>query len=138
MRTSVEQEFRTVGISVHESILADLSARPLATSGCLLLADIVALAVSRWIGYAIWLRFNPQVSQDNHFQFWPSLLLYLLVFAFQGMYAAAGPSPVEELRRAVRGTAFVALTLAAASFLVWRLASAPRAPAFEQSRNNVG
>jgi len=98
-------------------VLADLAAHPLATSGCLLLTDILAMAISRWAGYTAWLRINPQVSQENHFQFWPSLLLYLLVFAFQGMYSAAGMSPVEELRRAVRGTVFAALALASVSFV---------------------
>jgi Undecaprenyl-phosphate galactose phosphotransferase WbaP len=120
MRASVEESLRAVDVaqvSVQETILADLSAHPLATSACLLLVDILTLALSRWGGYRIWLQFNPQISQENHFQFWPSLLLYLLVYAFQGMYSAAGLSPVEELRRSVQGTAFVALVLAAVSFV---------------------
>src|ERR1700687_3935616 len=117
MRTSVEHDFRSVVVAVKENILVDLAAHPLATSGCLLATDILALAMSRWAGYTLWLHINPQVSQENHFQFWPSLLLYLLVYAFQGMYAAAGLSPVEELRRAIQGTAFVALVLASASFI---------------------
>ncbi len=117
MRTSVQENFREVAVSVQPAILADLAAHPLATSACLLLTDILALAISRWAGYAIWLRFNPQVSEENHFRFWPSLLLYLFVYAFQGMYSSAGLSPVDELRRAVRGTVFVALVLASATFL---------------------
>ena len=81
------------------------------------MADILALAIARWAGYTIWLQINPQVLQENHFRFWPSLLLYLVVYAFHGMYSAAGLSPVEELRRAVQGTAFVALMLASVSFV---------------------
>ena len=117
MRTSVEHSFETIGISLQENLLANLAAHPLATSCCLLVTDILTLAISRWGGYLIWSRFNPQVSQENHFQYWPSLLLYLLVYAILGMYSAAGISPVDELRRAVQGSAFVALVLASASFL---------------------
>jgi Undecaprenyl-phosphate galactose phosphotransferase WbaP len=117
MQTTVEQPFRTVEVSVRENILADLSAHPLATSGCLLAADLLSLGISRWAGYSIWIHFNPQISHENHFQLWFSLLLYLIVYALQGMYSAAGLSPVEELRRAVKGTAFVALVLASSSFV---------------------
>lgn len=117
MRTSVEYEIASVRVEVQENILADLSAHPLATSGCLLLTDILAMTASRWIGYAIWLRINPQVSRENHFPFWLSLLVYLLVFACQGMYSAAGISSAEEIWRAVCGTAFVALALASVTFI---------------------
>src|SRR5438874_1939076 len=118
MRASVEeQRFTTLKVSVQEPILADLSAHPLATSACLLGSDVLAFGIARWAAYSVWQHFNPQVSLENHFEFWPTLLLYLIVNACQGMYSAAGLSPVEELRRAVRGTAFVALVSAAASFV---------------------
>src|SRR5579871_1581064 len=128
MRTSVEesleQRFGTVeeaaapiDFAPRQIILADLAAHPLATSACLLVTDILALAIARWVGYTVWLQFNPQVLQENHFEFWTSLLLYLMVYAAHGMYSAAGISPVEELRRAVQGTVFVALMLAAVSFV---------------------
>jgi Undecaprenyl-phosphate galactose phosphotransferase WbaP len=117
MQTTVQEDYRAVEVKVRDNILADLSAHPLATSGCLLAADILSLAISRWAGYSIWLHFNPQLSRENHFQFWFSLLLYLVVYALQGMYSAAGLSPVEELKRGVQGTAFVALVLASSSFV---------------------
>jgi len=118
MRASVEHHhFTTVNVSIQEPILADLSAHPIATSACLLGSDVLAFGIARWAAYTIWQQFNPQVSLENHFEFWPTLLLYLIVNACQGMYSAAGLSPVEELRRAVRGTAFVALVSAAVSFV---------------------
>ena len=116
MRTSVEERFGTVEVRVSENLPVDVATHPLATSGCLLLTDILALAIARWGGYVIWGRINPNVSQDNLFQFWPSLLLYLIVYAIQGLYSAAGLSPVKELRRAVQSTAFVGLMLASTSF----------------------
>ncbi len=93
MRTSVEEHIRTVEVAVQENLLADLAAHPLATSGCLLLTDILALAIARWTGYTIWLHINPQVSQENHFQFLPSLLLYLVVYAFQGIVLGSRLEP---------------------------------------------
>jgi Undecaprenyl-phosphate galactose phosphotransferase WbaP len=116
MRSSVENRFGTVEVKVAANPVVRVVTHPLATSGCLLLTDILALAISRWGGYMIWVHVNPNVSQDNLFQFWPSLLLYLIVYAFQGLYSAAGLSPVEELRRAVRSTALVGLVLASVSF----------------------
>lgn len=116
MRTVVEQHLATVGARFRDNPLAEIATKPLATSACLLITDILTLAISRWGGYLIWTRFNPQVSEGNLFQFWPSLLLYVLVYAIQGLYSAAGLSPVVELRRGVQSTAFVGLMLASASF----------------------
>lgn len=124
MRTSIDESFEPNSAAAVESsaeletaLDANVSAHPLLTSGCLLLIDMLALVISRWSGYIIWIHINPVVSQENFFQFWPSLLLYLIVYAFQGLYSPSGLSPVEEIRKAVQGTAFVALMLATASFL---------------------
>lgn len=116
MRTAAEQRLVTVGLRTWVHPLADVTTHPHATSACLLITDVLALAICRWGGYIIWTRFNPNVLQDNLFQFWPSLLLYLIVYAIQGLYSAAGLSPVIELRRVVQSTAFVGLMLASASF----------------------
>jgi Undecaprenyl-phosphate galactose phosphotransferase WbaP len=117
MRTTVDQSFETVGISAQPNLLANLSAHPLATSCCLLAVDVLALVISRCGGYEIWRHFNTQVSVENLFQLRPTLLLYVLIYALLGMYSAAGSSPVDELRRAVQGTVFVALALASISFI---------------------
>jgi Undecaprenyl-phosphate galactose phosphotransferase WbaP len=116
MRTAVEERFETIGLPVEQTLLVHVATHPFATSCCLLLTDLVALAASRWGGYALWARINPNVSQDNLIQFWPSLFLYLMVYAVQGLYSAAALGPVNELRRAVQSTAFVGLILASASF----------------------
>jgi Undecaprenyl-phosphate galactose phosphotransferase WbaP len=118
MRTSIDDSVEATAIAIPEDRLAlNVRAHPWATSGCLLLSDIVALLVSRSLGYMAWSWVNPTVSEDNLFHFWPSLVLYLMVYAVLGLYSPAGLSPVDELRRAVQGTGFVVLTLAAASFL---------------------
>ena len=116
MRTAIHERFGTIALTVEESLPVHVATHPLATSCCLLLTDLVALAVSRWGGYMIWGHINPNVSQDNLFQFWPALFLYLIVYAIQGLYSAAALGPVNELRGAVRSTAFVGLILASASF----------------------
>src|SRR5580700_4710964 len=112
MRTQVEERLGTVGVRVWEEPIVHVATHPVATSACLLLTDILALAISRCGAYLIWTRFNPNVSQDNLAQFWPSFFLYLIIYASQGLYSAAGLSPVKELRRAVQGAAFVGLMLA--------------------------
>ena len=124
MQTLVEQ-LTAVSARPAESPLSEVSTRPLLTSACLLLTDILALAISRSAAYFVWSHFNPQVSDDNLFQFWPSVSLCLIVNAIQGLYTPAGLSPVIELRRAVQSTAFVGLILAAASFF-WKTADYSR------------
>jgi Undecaprenyl-phosphate galactose phosphotransferase WbaP len=116
MRTAVEERFATIALPLEENLQVHVAQHPGATSCCLLLTDLLALAISRWGGYMLWSHVNPDVSQDNLFQFWPSLFLYLVVFAMQGLYSAAGLNPVKELRRAVQSTAFVGLMLASVSF----------------------
>ncbi len=116
MGPALEERLRTVEVRIPGQLLADVATHPCATSCCLLATDILTLAVSRWAGYLIWAHFNPKVSQDNLFEFWLSLLLYLIVYAIQGLYSAAGLGPVKELRRAVQSTAFVGLILASVSF----------------------
>jgi Undecaprenyl-phosphate galactose phosphotransferase WbaP len=49
---------------------------------------------------------------------WPSLGLLMLVYGSLNLYSGFAPGPVEELRRAVSGTAFVCLFLTAWSFLL--------------------
>jgi len=90
---------------------------PALTSLCLAAADLVALVIARQSGVAAWRLFNPGVGPENFFDFGVSVALSILVYAAFGLYAAAGLSPVDELRRSVFATALVALTLTAGAFL---------------------
>jgi hypothetical protein len=67
---------------------------------------------------------------------WVAAAFSVLVFA--PILAPIAGAMMPTLNTNIVLSAVAASMLAAASFLVWRLASAPRAPAFEQSRNNVG
>ena len=53
----------------------------------------------------------------NYFDLWLALLFFAGGYAAFGLYAAAGLSPVEELRRTVVATVLVSLLLTAAVFL---------------------
>lgn len=91
--------------------------RPRLTSLCLVAADVASLLLARQAGVEAWRLFNPGVGPENFFDLGVSMALSLLVYAAFGLYAAAGLSPVDELRRSVFGTALVALTLTAGAFL---------------------
>ena len=98
MRTQVEERLGTIGVRVWQEPVIHVATHPAATSACLLGTDILALAISRWVAYLIWARFNPSVSEDNLVQFWPSFFLYLIVYASQGLYSAAGLRRLSMIR----------------------------------------
>jgi Undecaprenyl-phosphate galactose phosphotransferase, WbaP/exopolysaccharide biosynthesis polyprenyl glycosylphosphotransferase len=87
------------------------------TSLVLLFADIVAILASIWFGVHLWGHVNSAIDMDNYFDLWLAVLVFAGGYAFFGLYAAAGLSPVEELRRTVVATVLVSLLLTAAVFL---------------------
>jgi Undecaprenyl-phosphate galactose phosphotransferase WbaP len=92
-------------------------ASPAATRACLLVSDIGAVLLARFLGANLWSLVNASIGTDNEFDLWMSLGLFLLVYAAFGLYSASGPGAVEELRRIVLGAALVSLVLTAAAFL---------------------
>ncbi len=90
---------------------------PRTTVACLLANDTVAILASIVSGIYFWSLVNPGVTAENYFHIGAVLLLYLGVYQAFGLYAPAGPGPVEELRRIVLATALVSLVLTAAVFL---------------------
>lgn len=90
---------------------------PVATSLCLLLADILAIFVARTIALVFWRRINPVVGLEQDFGIWLIAGFFPLAFASFGLYGARGLSSVEELRRTVLASSIVSLGLTTASFL---------------------
>lgn len=88
-----------------------------ATSLALLLADTTVILASIWLGVRLWGRVNSVINMDNYFAPWLALIVFLGGYAFFGLYAASGLSPVEELRRTVIATSLASLLLTAAVFL---------------------
>jgi Undecaprenyl-phosphate galactose phosphotransferase WbaP len=92
-------------------------AQPRLTAAFLVTADLASIVLARVAGLHIWRLFNPEINAGLYFDFGLTAALFLVVFAWFGLYAPAGLGPVEELRRSLAGSSLVAMTLLAAAFL---------------------
>jgi FlaA1/EpsC-like NDP-sugar epimerase len=93
------------------------AANPFVTSLALLAVDAFTVLLASWLSVSLWSLVNPGVTMSNYFHLGASLALFLGAYLAFGLYTAVGIGPVEELRRIVLATVFVALILAAAVFL---------------------
>ena len=102
----------------HTAAIADLSvqAHPSAAVVLLLVADALALLTAIWGGVFVWALVKT-VAIENYFVVWPTIGLYLTVYAYFGLYRGVAVGAVEELRSIAHGTTIVCLLLAAGSFL---------------------
>ena len=91
---------------------------PWATSSVLLASDVVAIFLARALAVGLWNWFRPSIGLANFLGFWESLALLAVTFSALGLYTVGGFGVVEELRRAVTGTAFVCLALTASLFFL--------------------
>src|SRR5579872_31686 len=95
-------------------------ARPRVTSLALVAADVAAILIARAITITLWRWIHPAVGLPNSLGLWESLVLFVLAYTALGLYAGGTIGAVEELRRAVHGTAFVCLLLTASLFFTQR------------------
>ena len=93
------------------------SVRPWPTLLLMITMDFVALASAGSLG--IWGRLWLGGSLDPEFywRLWPILLVFLLVYAVQGLYPGVTIGPVDELRSITVSTSLVYLFLGAVIFL---------------------
>lgn len=87
--------------------------RPVYMVACLVLADVVALLTAVMIGLVFKSLLSGPVFLSSYFRLWPFLLVFLLVFALEGLYSGIALSPPEELRRVTLSSSVVFLFLAA-------------------------
>jgi hypothetical protein len=81
-------------------------------------------------------KYNNSDSSMPWLDVWVGLAFSVLVFAPILAPIAGAMLPTLNTTYVLSGVA--GSMLLAASYLVWRLATAPRTPAFEQSRNHAG
>lgn len=82
----------------------------------LFVSDIVSLLLAYYI--ATWLRIR-LVGDFTFLQFWyviPILILFLLVYAWNGLYSGVWLSPVQEMKQLLSATNIVFLLLIAVTF----------------------
>jgi Undecaprenyl-phosphate galactose phosphotransferase WbaP len=89
---------------------------PWATPFSLGAADIAAISIARALALALWHWIHPARGLPGSVGYWESLGLFMLAYAALGLYAVVPPGVLEELRRAVAGTAFACLLLMASLF----------------------
>ncbi|MCC6588021.1 MAG: undecaprenyl-phosphate galactose phosphotransferase WbaP [Bryobacterales bacterium] len=90
---------------------------PFATAAAFLAVDTVCLLAAPFLSFHVWQNFNPEVPQLVT-QFWPTLLLFWVLYGAFGLYPAIGMTPVEEFRRVVLATSLVYLLLTAGMFVM--------------------
>ena len=93
-------------------------AQPRATACALLATDLCAIFTARILAMGMLHWLHPGAGFPNFLGFLASLGLFVLTYEALGLYMGGGMSTVEELRRAVLGTGFVCLLLAASLFFL--------------------
>lgn len=88
----------------------------LARNAVLLTADALGLTLAAFLAYALWALPVHGQPPSLYVGLWPLFFLFLLGYAFAGLYPGFGLGPVETLRRQVLTTGFGFLLLAALSF----------------------
>ncbi|HXG35229.1 MAG TPA: undecaprenyl-phosphate galactose phosphotransferase WbaP [Bryobacteraceae bacterium] len=100
--------------------------RPFLTGLPLLAGDAAALSLAAGLGLLTWNWVKPGIGIDASPSLIPVLAVSLVVYAWLGLYPAAGMSPVEELRRTVLGASLVYLVASAVLFLTKGAATTSR------------
>jgi lipopolysaccharide/colanic/teichoic acid biosynthesis glycosyltransferase len=85
---------------------------PWATSLTLGAADIAAITIARVVALGLWHWIHPARALPDAVGYWESLGFFALAYAACGLYSGV-PGVLEELRRAVTGTALACLLLMA-------------------------
>lgn len=70
----------------------------LLTHGSIILADLVSITVAGMLAVAIRMLFHAKFTYLDYASFAPSIVIFLLVFAFSGLYPGIATSPIEEFR----------------------------------------
>ncbi len=100
--------------------------RPFLTGLSLLASDAAALSLAAGLGLLAWNWVKPGIGVEASPSLIPVLAVSLVVYAWLGLYPAAGMSPVEELRRTVLGASLVYLVASALLFLTQGAATTSR------------
>ena len=88
------------------------------THGTVLLADLLSLLVAGAIAVFTRYLFHAQFTPHDWIVFAPSILIFLLVFAYSGLYPGVGTSPIEESRQILRASSIGFLILISVSFFL--------------------
>jgi lipopolysaccharide/colanic/teichoic acid biosynthesis glycosyltransferase len=92
--------------------------RPFATSLVLVAVDVLAIFMAHALAFWGWRLLRAESAFPNFTGACETLGLLLLTYAGSGLYAGRTLGAVEELRRAVLGTALVSLVLTASPFFL--------------------
>jgi FlaA1/EpsC-like NDP-sugar epimerase len=90
----------------------------LSASLCLLISDFVALSVVFWFAVVTKKVFNSHLDFKVYLEIFPSVLIFLGVFHYQGLYPALLVHPAEEIRRIFYSVTAVFLLLVSTTFLL--------------------
>ncbi len=85
------------------------------TYSTILLADLVALLAAGALAVFVRYFFGAQFTPGDYLTFAPSLLLFVVVFIFSGLYPGVACSPIEEFRLILRASSIGFLLLIAST-----------------------
>ncbi|MFZ4664987.1 MAG: undecaprenyl-phosphate galactose phosphotransferase WbaP [Prochlorotrichaceae cyanobacterium] len=97
--------------------ILERSTRPWPTLSLMILTDFVTLggAVSLSVWGRLWM--GGSLKPEFYGRLWPILLVFLFIYALQGLYPGVGISPVDELRSITVSTSLIYFFLGAVIFL---------------------
>lgn len=115
---STRLAFPDTGFHVAAQSTVASPARPFAASLVLVAADVIAIFVAHALAFWGWGLLRAEATFPNYACTCETLGLLLLAYAGSGLYAGLKLGAVEEMRRAVLGTALVSLVLTASPFFL--------------------
>lgn len=108
----------SVSRSLHPALsLLERSTRPWPTIALLIGTDLLALGAATSI--SVWGRLwvGGTLRPEFYGRLWPILLVFIFIYALQGLYPGVALSPVDELRSITVSTSFLYFFLGAVIFL---------------------
>lgn len=88
------------------------------THGTVLFADIFSLAIAGALAVFIRYLFHAKFTPHDYITFTPSIVIFLLTFAYCGLYPGVASSPIDESRLILRASTIGFLILISTSFFL--------------------
>lgn len=88
------------------------------THGSIVLADLVGLTMAGALAVVVRYLFHAQFAPGDYISFAPSILIFLIIFTFSGLYPGVGTSPIEEFRLILRASSISVLLVIGTTFFL--------------------
>ena len=88
------------------------------THGSIVFADLIAIMAAGAVAVMTRFVFHGKFQPGEYASFLPSVLIFLAVFAFSGLYPGIATSPIDEFRLILKGSTISFLILSETTYLM--------------------